>query len=68
MKGIGFLIALMVQIVFGTLKLTGVVGWSWLWVTSPAWIYCGLVALLLGSIAVLSLGILAGVATAILAN
>ncbi len=68
MKGIGLLITLLTQMSFVTLKVTGVVGWSWLWVTSPAWIYCGLVALLFGSIAVLGLGIFAGIATAILAN
>lgn len=34
--GIGFLGLL--AIVFITLKLTGVIAWSWLWVLSPLWI------------------------------
>ena len=33
---IGFAGALF--IVFLVLKLTGVIAWSWLWVTSPLWI------------------------------
>lgn len=24
-------------LIFLTLKLTGVIGWSWLWVTAPLW-------------------------------
>ena len=35
-NGIGFVGLL--QIVFITLKLLGVIGWSWLWVLSPVWI------------------------------
>ena len=27
-----------VGIVFIVLKLTGVIGWSWWWVTSPLWV------------------------------
>lgn len=34
--GIGF--AGLLTIVFITLKLTGVIAWSWLWVLSPIWI------------------------------
>ena len=34
--GIGFPGALF--LVFLVLKLTGVIAWSWLWVTSPLWI------------------------------
>lgn len=34
--GIGFLGLL--TIVFITLKLTGFINWSWLWVLSPLWI------------------------------
>lgn len=34
--GIGF--AGLLAIVFITLKLTGVIAWSWLWVLSPIWI------------------------------
>lgn len=35
--GIGFIGLL--TIVFITLKLLGVIKWSWLWVLSPLWIY-----------------------------
>lgn len=34
--GIGFVGLL--QIVFITLKLLGVISWSWVWVLSPTWI------------------------------
>lgn len=34
--GIGFLGLL--TLIFITLKLTNVIGWSWLWVLSPLWI------------------------------
>ena len=34
--GIGF--AGLLAIVFITLKLTGYIAWSWLWVLSPIWI------------------------------
>lgn len=40
--GIGF--AGLLAIVFITLKLTGYITWSWIWVLSPLWI--GLVAVL----------------------
>ena len=39
-KGIGFVGLL--TIVFITLKLLGVISWSWLWVLSPIWINIGL--------------------------
>lgn len=29
---------LLVFLIFLILKLTGVIAWSWLWVTSPLWI------------------------------
>lgn len=29
-------------VVFVTLKLTGVINWSWLWVTAPFWMPLGL--------------------------
>lgn len=38
--GIGF--AGLLTIVFITLKLTGVIAWSWWWVLSPIWIGFGL--------------------------
>lgn len=43
--GIGF--AGLLTIVFITLKLTGVIAWSWLWVLSPIWISIALVLLIL---------------------
>jgi hypothetical protein len=42
--GIGFFGLL--TIVFITLKLTGVIGWSWLWVLSPILIPLALVAVI----------------------
>lgn len=41
--GIGFVGLL--TIVFITLKLTGVITWSWVWVLSPIWITALLIAL-----------------------
>ena len=35
-SGIGFIGLL--QLLFITLKLVGVIDWSWLWVLSPIWI------------------------------
>jgi uncharacterized membrane protein len=34
--GIGF--CGLLEIVFITLKLVGVIGWSWVWVLAPVWI------------------------------
>lgn len=48
--GIGFLGAL--TIAFIVLKLTGVIGWSWLWVLAPLWIPW---AVVLGVLAVIGL-------------
>ncbi len=45
---IGF--AGLLTIVFITLKLTGVIAWSWLWVLSPLWISFLLVLLIIGSV------------------
>lgn len=48
-KGIGFVGLL--TIVFITLKLLGVISWSWVWVLSPIWINLGLgVIVILGVI------------------
>ena len=41
MKKIGFLHLL--TLAFIVLKLTGYIGWFWLWVLSPLWIYAVLV-------------------------
>lgn len=43
-------------VVFVTLKLTGVIDWSWWWVTLPFW---GGFALVLGVLAVGALGVTA---------
>ena len=43
--GIGF--AGLLTIVFITLKLTGVIAWSWLWVLSPIWISFALALVIL---------------------
>lgn len=43
--GIGF--AGLLTIVFITLKLTGVISWSWLWVLSPIWISFALALVIL---------------------
>jgi hypothetical protein len=42
--GIGF--GGLLTILFITLKLCGVIGWSWLWVLSPLWIGVALVMLI----------------------
>lgn len=46
--GIGFFGLL--TIVFITLKLCGVINWSWLWVLSPIWISAGIVGSIIGFI------------------
>lgn len=43
--GIGF--CGLLAIVFITLKLTGYIAWSWLWVLAPLWIPLGIVAVIL---------------------
>ena len=42
--GIGITGALF--LIFLVLKLTGVIAWSWWWVTAPLWIPLGIVALI----------------------
>jgi len=51
--GIGFLGLL--AIVFITLKLCGVIAWSWWWVTAPLW---GGFVLVLGILAIVAIGAL----------
>ena len=41
--GIGLLTALF--LIFLVLKLTGLIGWSWWWVTAPLWFVPAVVAL-----------------------
>lgn len=38
LEGIGTGVYVLLFIIFLILKLTGVIAWSWLWVTSPLWI------------------------------
>lgn len=49
-EGVGFLGLL--ALIFITLKLTGVIGWSWWWVLSPLWIPAS-IALLIFIVAVI---------------
>ena len=44
---IGLSVPVVVFIVFLTLKLCGVITWSWWWVTSPLWIMAALVVALI---------------------
>ena len=37
----------LLTIVFITLKLCNVIGWSWIWVLSPIWITFGLLGILI---------------------
>jgi hypothetical protein len=34
----GLRLGVLVTVVFVTLKLVGVIGWSWIWVLAPLWI------------------------------
>lgn len=43
--GVGFLGLL--ALIFITLKLTGVIGWSWMWVLAPLWIPAAIVIAIL---------------------
>ena len=52
--GIGFTGAL--QLLFITLKLTGFIKWSWVWVLSPIWIST---IIAIGTIAIVALVIIA---------
>ncbi len=52
--GIGF--TGLLTIVFITLKLLGVINWSWIWVLSPMWI--SLILIVLVSVALLVFAIL----------
>ena len=51
--GIGF--GGLLTIVFITLKLLGVITWSWLWVLSPIWITFAIVMVLLLVVGILSI-------------
>ncbi len=45
-KAGGFELAQIIGVVFITLKLVGVITWSWWWVLSPFWISWGLAILI----------------------
>lgn len=45
----------MLALVFITLKLCGVINWSWWWVLAPVWIPTGIVLAVIGVCAVLFL-------------
>lgn len=49
--GVGF--TGLLQVVFITLKLMGIINWSWLWVLSPAWISIAIYVLLFIVVAIL---------------
>ena len=51
--GIGF--AGLLTIVFITLKLCGVISWTWLWVLSPLWISFALLLTILGVLGIVAL-------------
>lgn len=48
-SGIGFTGVL--TLIFITLKLCGVISWSWVWVLSPLWIGWGLALVIVGAVA-----------------
>lgn len=48
-KGIGF--TGLLTLIFITLKLCGVISWSWVWVLAPLWIGWALVLLIVGAVA-----------------
>lgn len=53
--GIGFIGLL--TLVFITLKLTGVIEWSWIWVISPVWVPLAILAVV-GILYLIPLGLL----------
>ena len=50
----GFL-AVLLTVAFVVLKLCGVIARSWWWVLAPAWIYVGIVVLILIAVAIVFL-------------
>lgn len=45
----------LLTLLFITLKLCGVIGWSWLWVLCPIWITVGLVMFIFGIVGIMYL-------------
>ena len=57
-------IYVIITLIFVFLKITGVIGWSWLWVFLPVWIYCVMYALaFFGIFAALIIKIIIGLIT-----
>jgi hypothetical protein len=52
-NGIGF--GTVLFLVFLVLKLTGNIGWSWWWVTSPLWIPITLGAVIIGVVGIVAI-------------
>lgn len=50
--GCGSLLAVLLTVVFVTLKLCNVITWSWWWVISPVWIYAAIWLLLIIIVAI----------------
>lgn len=50
--GCGSLLAVLLTVVFVTLKLCNVITWSWWWVVSPVWIYAAIWLLLVIIVAI----------------
>lgn len=48
-KGIGF--TGLLTLIFITLKLCGVISWSWVWVLAPLWISWGLALVIIVAVA-----------------
>jgi hypothetical protein len=51
----GMGIGMVLFIVFLVLKLTGVINWSWWWVTSPLWIPLALGGIIIGIVGVIAI-------------
>jgi hypothetical protein len=51
----GMGIGMILFIVFLVLKLTGVINWSWWWVTSPLWIPLALGGIIIGIVGVIAI-------------
>ncbi len=48
-------LSLIIFVVFLTLKLSGVIDWSWWWITSPLWLPFALVLVVIGIISIFAL-------------
>lgn len=52
--GISWVIALVLTAVFVTLRLVGVIAWSWWWVFAPLWILFGIDILILAIVLIVA--------------